>query len=137
MICRLLSKKLKKGAAPLQPPHPKNYNTLFYFLDIFAESFLKESRTACIELPPSEPPDLLPCAFCAATLTVSVLVESITVVVLVLEFESITVVDVESGPLLLPLCFGSQAASDKTIAATRAELIMFFIMLFLLGVYKL
>ena len=112
---------------------PAKKTITLYFLDNLAESFLIESFMACIEVLLKAAPDFLPGVFCTATFTVSCWVESITPVVLV--FESIMVVDVESTGCFFVL--SPQAASDKTAAATKAALMMFFIMFFLLGVYKL
>jgi hypothetical protein len=96
-----------------------------------AESFLIESSTARSEVDP-EPEWLLVADTWAETFCeVSFAVESIVVVVLVVE-SIFTLVDVESGPCFLVL--SPQAANDKTVTAIKAVLTMFFIMLFLLGI---
>jgi len=105
---------------------PVQKNITLYFLDNLAESFLMESFSACSEVELNAPPVFLAAVFCAATFTVSVLVESITPVVLV--FESITVVDVESIGFFVWL--QEQEASDNAIAAIKAAETMFFIMCF-------
>lgn len=117
----------------MKKPPPSKKTITYYFLDNLAESFLMESFSACSEAEPNAPPVFLPVVFGPATFTVSALVESITPVVLA--FESITVVDVESIGFLVWL--QEHEASDKAIAATKAAGMMFFITFFLLGVYKL